>query len=68
MLQITLDSNESNKSQESKKNKNWGFKVKLIKDNDSSEMILSFEEEISTQNDKEKKSNLSIENKLEQLT
>lgn len=57
MLQITLDSNESNKSNENKKRRNWGFKVRVIKEENSSEMILSFEEIISA---KEEKPNLSL--------
>lgn len=49
MLQITLDSNESNNTHKTHDKKNWSFKVKIIRENNGSEMILSFEEEIKPQ-------------------
>lgn len=48
MLQITLDSQERKNSSTSHVHNNWGFKVKLINQGDSSELILSFEEESSS--------------------
>ncbi|MFZ5948656.1 MAG: hypothetical protein ACOYU5_11930 [Stygiobacter sp.] len=68
MLQITLDTKESNKSQKDKKNKNWGLKIKVVKDSDTSEMILSFEEEISFRQGDGKKSSQTFENGLEQVS
>ncbi|MBI5807296.1 MAG: hypothetical protein HZA74_02740 [Ignavibacteriales bacterium] len=47
MLQITLDSNDSNNTYKTHEKKNWSFKVKIIKESENSEMILSFEEEIN---------------------
>jgi len=47
MLQITLDSNDSNNTYKTHEKKNWNFKVKIIKESENSEMILSFEEEIN---------------------
>jgi len=46
MLQITLDSNDSNNTYKKHDKKNWSLKVKIIKESENSEMILSFEEEI----------------------
>ncbi|MCX7876053.1 MAG: hypothetical protein N2321_07800 [Melioribacteraceae bacterium] len=67
MLQITLDSKEGNNSNETKKNKKWGFKVKIIKEGEESEMILSFEEELSFPKDENINSSISLENGLERI-
>lgn len=68
MLQITLDTKESNNSQKDKKNKNWGLKIKVVKNINTSEMILSFEDEISFRKVDEKNSSLSLENGLERIS
>ncbi len=68
MLQITLDTKESNKTQKDKKNKNWSLKIKVVKNTNTSEMILSFEEEIPFGKVDDENLSLSLENGFEQIS